>query len=356
MLLCVCCHSPPHNSMLAQGTAYARVGILGNPSDGYGGRGLSSTIRNYSATAVVLLSASGLTVGSLSLAGDLRQVEAYVRQNGYPVEAGDGTNLLLATVVVFVQAAGLRLPPAPHGLSLQVSTTVPRQVGLAGSSAICTAVFRALMAWSGVSFPPAVVAREVFLAESRELGIACGMQDRVAQAFDCSVEMDFAVDKYTCVEPVLAHQHWFLLFPPSKTTTTDLAKTSGGVHLPVKQRWLNGDAEVVSKMQSIAALVPLGIQCLADKDWRGLAALMNRNFDLRLDLFGLGRGVAVRDYEAIQLARSYPGGGVVGCKLPGSGGCVLALVVDCVNPQAFVDYVDQHGGVRAERIIPPTRV
>ncbi|KAH9246991.1 hypothetical protein BASA81_015422 [Batrachochytrium salamandrivorans] len=337
-----------------QCSAYARVGILGNPSDGYGGRGLSSTIHNYSATAVLVPSPSQLMVGSLLLVPDLNQVEAYVRKNGYPnpVEGGDGTNLLLATIVVFVQAAVL-LPPTPHELSLQVSTTVPRQVGLAGSSAICTAVFRALMTWSGATFSPSVVAHHVFLAESRELGIACGMQDRVAQAFDCAVEMDFALNKYTSVEPVLVHQHWFLLFPPAQTAC--LVKTSGGVHLPIKQRWLDGDAEVISKMQSIAALVPLGTKCLADKDWHGLASLMNQNFDLRLDLFGLG-GVAEQDWKVIQLARSFshqnPQVGV-GCKLPGSGGCVLALLVDCTNPQAFVDYLEREGGVKVERIKPP---
>lgn len=70
-----------------------------------------------------------------------------------------------------------------HGFKLSYSTTIPRHSGLAGSSAIVTALLNCLLQWYGVE--DAWPARErptfVLRVEEKELGIAAGLMDRVAQ-------------------------------------------------------------------------------------------------------------------------------------------------------------------------------
>lgn len=53
------------------------------------------------------------------------------------------------------------------------------------------------------------------------------------------------------------------------------------VHSKVRQRWLDGDEFIVSSMLEVANLAEEGKSALEEKDYSKLAALMNRNFDLR---------------------------------------------------------------------------
>jgi hypothetical protein len=67
---------------------------------------------------------------------------------------------------------------------MSYSTTIPRHLGLAGSSAIIAAAFNCLLHWYDVDeamWP--VRERPSFLlrVEDAELGIAAGLMDRVAQ-------------------------------------------------------------------------------------------------------------------------------------------------------------------------------
>lgn len=53
------------------------------------------------------------------------------------------------------------------------------------------------------------------------------------------------------------------------------------VHSKVRQRWLDGDEFIVSSMLEVANIAEEGKSALEEKDYSKLAALMNRNFDLR---------------------------------------------------------------------------
>jgi len=53
------------------------------------------------------------------------------------------------------------------------------------------------------------------------------------------------------------------------------------VHSTVRQRWLDGDKFIISSMQEVARVAEEGRTVLLEKDYSKLAALMNRNFDLR---------------------------------------------------------------------------
>ena len=344
-------------------TSHARVGLLGNPSDGYAGKTLSSTIDNFCATvemeAFERVEFVPHPVGDCLEFGDLRDLSVFLRRNGYD----GGIRLLMATSKTFWDALKeekIELSPtvASRGFKMKYSTAVPRQLGLAGSSAICTAVFRALMRWYGVPFsaiPPERLAGYVLRAEQKELGIAAGLQDRVAQAYDCPVFMDFTPPafaahngkhgSYTALPPMSAGfftDRLFLLFPLAKQdgddddNKKDEAKSSGKVHSPVRKKWEEGDVFTRTMMEKIAALAEKGRDAIARKDDLEFVRLMNENFALRVQLFG--DAVSHMDRELIALARSF--GKDVGAKLPGSGGAVLVF---CPRGFEFESFIRESG-------------
>ena len=71
------------------------------------------------------------------------------------------------------------------------ATTIPRQAGMSGSSAIVIAAMRAMMKWFGVEIAPRDLAEMALKAETEDLGITAGPMDRVIQAYEGVVHMDF---------------------------------------------------------------------------------------------------------------------------------------------------------------------
>ena len=138
---------------LTRKRAFARAGLLGNPSDGYHGKTVSFSVRNYwaevalyewDAVEIVLADDDRAKFDSVfDLARD-------VRSHGYY----GGIRLIKATIKRFVeycQARGLALHD--RTFSVRYQTTIPRQVGLAGSSAIIVATLRCLMEFYDVQLP-----------------------------------------------------------------------------------------------------------------------------------------------------------------------------------------------------------
>jgi glucuronokinase len=229
------------NTEMIEQRCYARVGILGNPSDGYAGKTLSSTIENFGAT--IRVKKHGTVRFEPNPIGDQNEFTGFedflssIKSNGYD----GGIKLLMATTKMFWDALREERIIVPvsslRGFSMSYETDVPRQLGLAGSSAICTAAFRALMAWYGVPtamIPNSRLAGYVLRAEQQELGIAAGLQDRVSQAFDRPVFMDFTPEAFktnngTCgmYEPLpdssidFFNSKMFLLFPSDKERIRD---------------------------------------------------------------------------------------------------------------------------------------
>ena len=78
--------------------------------------------------------------------------------------------------------------------TMRYHSSIPNRLGLAGSSAIITAAMRALTEFYHIRIEPARLANLVLSTEADELGIPAGLQDRVAQAFNTPVYMDFDRD------------------------------------------------------------------------------------------------------------------------------------------------------------------
>lgn len=307
-------------------TAYARAGLLGNPSDGYFGKTISVTFRDFWARVVVydwpeleiLLSRQDrCEFGSLS------ELVEDVRLNGLY----GGLRLIKAAIKVFAQhceAAGPDLPP--RNFALRYDTSIPRQVGMAGSSAIITAVFRALMKFYEVDIAPPLLANLILSVETREIGIAAGLQDRVVQVYGGLIYMDF--DRTYFEE----HGHGryerldISLLPPLYIAyRQNLSQISGIYHSNLRDRWERGDREVIDAMEEFAELARQGREALLRGDHPMFGELMDRNFDLRSRLIRLDPV----NTEMVQRARAVG----VSAKYAGSGGSIVGI---CPTDEQFL--------------------
>ena len=177
--------------MIVVAHAYARAGLIGNPSDGYFGKTITITFDNFH-SLVKLFESPELRI-ELSLQDHsefdcIEDLVEDVRLYGYY----GGVRLIKATVKKFweyCRAQGIVLER--RNFTIRYSTTVPRGIGLAGSSAIITATLRALMTFYRVSIPKPCQPTLILSVETEELGISAGLQDRVAQVYEGVVYMDF---------------------------------------------------------------------------------------------------------------------------------------------------------------------
>ena len=124
--------------------AYARAGLIGNPSDGYHGKTISLIVKNFSADVVIYEWPQLEILPTRQDNCRFDSVEEFLRDtrlNGYY----GGLRLIKAAIKCFAEyCAQTGRAPALGNFSLRYSSTIPRQVGLAGSSAIVTATMRAL--------------------------------------------------------------------------------------------------------------------------------------------------------------------------------------------------------------------
>ena len=92
---------------------------------------------------------------------------------------------------------GILLPLLLPGFSLRYETTIPRQVGLAGSSALLLSCFSVLCDYynldpeTDLNLTEHTLPQFILNIEQRELGISAGLQDRVVQVWNTCVQMDF---------------------------------------------------------------------------------------------------------------------------------------------------------------------
>jgi glucuronokinase len=304
--------------------AYARAGLVGNPSDGYGGRTISMSVRNFFAEAVLYEWEDLELVPSSedqSRFGSLEELVQDVRLHGYY----GGIRLVKATIKKFweyCQRRGWRL--GAGNFSVRYQTNIPRQVGLAGSSAIIVATLRGLAQWYGVEIPQRVQPSLALAVETDELGIAAGLQDRVIQVYEGLVYMDFTpermveIDGYRCgeYEPLAPR-----LLPPMYLAFSDAqAEPTEIVHGELRSRWLHRDPKVLHAMQELAELTREGREALLAGDLRRFGQIMNRNFDIRRTICDINPA-HLRMVETARRAGAT-------AKFAGSGGAIVGSYPD----------------------------
>ncbi|KTG45771.1 hypothetical protein cypCar_00037733 [Cyprinus carpio] len=307
--------------------SFARVGLMGNPSDGFNGKTIAMSIANFWAE-VTLMESQTLVLLPHPLNdptefGSLQDLFRISRKEGYL----GGLRLLQATCKKFYQFCseqGIAL--SKQNFTLKYDTNIPRQVGLAGSSAIVSATLKCLMKFYNITdndLPKPIRANFILNVETDELFITAGLQDRVVQVYEGLVYMDFnkqLIDERGYGEYVPLDMSDLPLFWLAYLGNPS---DSGRIHSNVRQRWLNGESTVVEAMKSFAELTDQARAAFQCKDWPRLAQLMDENFELRRSVYSddcLGPG----SLKMVQLARQF--GSAV--KLPGSGGAVVGLCMD----------------------------
>jgi glucuronokinase len=300
--------------------AFARAALLGNPSDAYGGRTISFAFENFAARVVVYewprLEILPGPSDQVSFA-NLRELVADVRANGYY----GGLRLVKATLKRFADWCEERSVHLDRPFSIRYESTIPRGVGLGGSSAIVTAVLRGLIEFHEVQIPLELLPGLALSAETEELGIAAGLQDRVAQAYEGLTYMNFDPEEssarrhgsYEPLDPAL--------LPPLAIAYAPAAgQPSHEAHRSVRDRFHSGDEEVRETMRAIAELADRGRDALAARDVAELGRLMRENLELRRRIFRLERSHLRMAEVAGELGMP--------ANYAGSGGAVVTLAGD----------------------------
>jgi glucuronokinase len=303
-----------------QGSTYARVSLIGNPSDIYGGRAIALPIRNFRALVIIEPSNRVELVGreAVCVYPSLQEMLPSLRA----IDADDGgIRLFQAAIKRFFYnwpefSRASSSGDARHLFRMTYETTVPYRVGLAGSSAIVIATLRALMQWFGVATEPAHLAELALTAELEDLGTRAGPLDRIIQSYEQVLHMDYRLPRtsasYTPIDPS-SLPPVFVAWDPSGE------KYSGKVHNDVWLRWQNGDADVRRAIEVFPILTDKAMICLQKRDVPGLQKLVDQNFDTRASIFD----ISSRDQEMVAIGRSF--GAALNC---GSGGSVIGVMRD----------------------------
>jgi glucuronokinase len=280
---------------MATGSALARAALAGNPSDGHGG-------------AVLALCVPGLA--------------AHAEAQPAPETRSDPPSAL-------VDAAMARFGHGP--CAVRWTTSVPREVGLGGSSAIVTAAVRALCALHGHVLAPDALAEMVLAVEVDDLGIAAGPQDRYAQAHGGLVLMDFAGAR-----PHIERLDPALLPDLYLAWRSDAAETSHAVHGGLRER--ADEPAVRVGMGRLAGHARAARDALLSGDRGAFAQAIDASFDERAALLELDkRHVAmVRAARAAGASANYAGsGGAIVGTLPSTGLEPVASVLRAVGCQVI---------------------
>ena len=306
---------------IVKAKSFARAGLLGNPSDGYFGKTLSFAFANF-----------GVDL-SLTESSRMRFVPGEVDDAMF-----DSPEQLVHDLRIFGYYGGIRMLKAvsklffeycmEHGIEIprknftaEYKINVPRLVGLSGSSAICSAMLKALMKFYGVTLPEKYAPTLCLEAERDELGINCGYQDRVIQMYNGLVFMDFdrayleehGYGKYERLSPTLL-PNMYVAYDPNR------AEESGKAHKKVKKLFEQKRPDVVSAMSEFADIAQKGRDALVAGRKGDLAALINANFDLRDSIFN----VSEENRRMVKVARAAG----ASAKFAGSGGAIVGTYED----------------------------
>ena len=310
--------------LLIRKQAFARAGLMGNPSDGYFGKTLSLILRDFRAEVALYEWDRVEIVPSQNDQSSFRSVTELARDvdlHGYY----SGIRLVKATIKRFVEYCYRRGHQLhSRNFSIRYASDIPRQVGMAGSSAIIVATLRCLMEFYDITIPREVQPSLVLSVETEELGIAAGLQDRVVQVYEGLVHMDFSRQRmhqregFSC--GVYERMDPALLPPLYVAYSTDVSEPTEVVHNSLRARFDAGEPAVVEAMAQFAELTDRGRQAIADRNATRLGQLIDANFDLRRSICRIPTG------QVDMIERARHAGATA--KFAGSGGAVIGTYPD----------------------------
>ena len=310
--------------LLIRKQAFARAGLVGNPSDGYHGKTLSLAIRNFHAEVTLYEWDEVEVVWSHNDRSRFDSVDELVndvRLHGYY----GGIRLVKATIKRFVEYCrrqGVRLHD--RNFAVRYQSDIPRQVGLAGSSSIIVATLRCLMEFYGVAISRRVQPSLVLSVERDELGIAAGLQDRVIQVYEGLVYMDFARERMEEIHGLPCGVYEPLdpkLLPPLYVAyDANVSEPTEIVHANLRARYDQGEPAVVDAMRAFADLAVQAREAILRGDAATLGHVIDRNFDLR-------RSICLLPREHVHMIEQARACGAT-AKFAGSGGAIIGTYAD----------------------------
>jgi galactokinase/mevalonate kinase-like predicted kinase len=289
-------------------SAPGRAGIIGNPTDMYGGSVLSCSVGLRA--RVTVTPADGLV---LETNGQERRIAD--RDDLRP--QGDLFDVARAILDY------LHLPPLD--CRVQYGSEIPMRAGLAGSTALLVALLQSFLAWQGRRINLYQLAERARYIELNYLKVVCGYQDACMSTFGGLNYMDFRgkqfyrtaeAELFATIEPLST----YITQLPFVLGYTGVQHASGAVHKPIRERWLDEEPAVVDGYKRIVEIAQMGKKALLLEDWRTLGRLMNENHSIQRDLGGSGESNERLIAAALEA-------GALGAKLAGAGdgGTIIAL-------------------------------
>ena len=307
--------------MIIESRAYARAGLLGNPSDGYFGKTISVSVRNFGAHISLYHSPElKIEYQQQDLYGyrNIFELVESINMHGYY-----GADRLIKAAIKkffeYCQKNDIRLEN--KNFTIRYDSTIPRQVGLAGSSAIITATMRALLQFYEIDIPKEILPSLILATEKDELGINAGLQDRVIQVYEGCVYMDF--------DRTVLTKKGHGTYVPLKVSDlpklyiaykTELSKISGAVLNDIRVRYEQKDPIVIESLARIAQIAEEGKTAIENREYPKLNALINENFDLRSKIMNISED----NKNMVKIARSCG----ASAKFAGSGGSIIGMYED----------------------------
>jgi glucuronokinase len=286
----------------SRGRAFARAALAGNPSDGYGGKTLAVIIPEFVAEATVIPAAADRLVAP----------------------GPGGERLLRAALARFRADVG---PVRP--VEIRCETQVPREVGLAGSSAIIIAVLRSLTAATAMSLTPGKLALMALEIETEDLGIAAGLQDRLVQAHETLLQMDFGpAGGVEALNPGLLPDLYV-------AWSAKAAAPSGRIHAALRERWHRGDPELHEGMAELARQAGAARDALLGGEPDRFARAVDASLDARRRLMPVDRDVI----RMADIARRHG----ACANSAGSGGAIVGALAHTGTWPALSDTLQQAG-------------
>jgi len=289
-------------------SAPGRAGIIGNPTDMYGGAVLSCSVGMRAHATITPSSELVLETGG-------QECHIVSRDDLRPRH--DHFDLARAILDY------MRLPPLK--CRIQYESEIPLRSGLSGSTALVVALLQALLAWRGEYPNRYQLAERARYIELNYLKVVCGYQDAYMCTFGGLNFMDFGgkqfyrhaeAELFATIEPLADYVSEL----PFVLGFTGLLHDSGQVHKPLRERWLEGEAAVVEGYRRITEIARMGKKALLTANWPLLGRLMNENHAIQRDLGGSGE----LNEKLIAAALD---AGALGAKLAGAGhgGTIIAL-------------------------------
>ena len=325
-------------------TAPGRGGIIGNPSDMYGGTMVSCSIGER---------ADATVSPSPRLIFDVYGQWAEIASEA-DLEFDPGLHFLDVAKAV---SRYLRRPESgladevdPHAtFHVRAHSNIPLKAGCAGSTAMLMVILAGILRHFEIAITRHELAELARRIERHELGVHCGYQDQYMIVFgglncielrDKGNHTDHKETPFATVEP-LADDVPEL---PFVLANTGIQHSSSEFHAEPRKKWEEGDPGWVKGFERIGMLGRLGKKALLTRDWEWLGELMNENHQLTDELVGAGE-------ENNRLIRAALDAGALGAKLSGAGrgGTIIALHED---PDWMGEQLLRAGAKRLIRLEP----